>query len=83
MTLEPLPNFTAPAAELWSVIPPDTRNLLISNVWCGKCRRKVTITNYFGTVRGGNLLLVGRCAECHGDVARVVESGWMEAFSIP
>lgn len=23
--------------------------------------------------QGGDLLLVGKCAECHGDVARVIE----------
>lgn len=75
MTVEILPNFTDPAAELWSVILPDTRKLLLSNVWCGKCRHEVTITNFSGTVRSGNLILVGRCAECQGDVARVIESG--------
>lgn len=74
MTVETLPNFTAPAAGLWSVIPPDTRKLLISKVWCLKCSREVTISNFFGTVRSGNLLLVGRCAECQGDVARTIES---------
>jgi hypothetical protein len=25
-------------------------------------------------VKSGDLLLVGKCAECHGDVARVIES---------
>lgn len=75
MTVETLPHFTAPAAKLWRTIQPDTRKLLLSNVWCGKCRREVTITNFSGAVRGGDLLLVGRCAECQGDVARVIESG--------
>jgi len=75
MTIETLPHFTAPAAKLWEAIPPDTRKMLLSNVWCGKCRHEVTITNFSGAVRGGNLLLVGRCAECQGDVARVIESG--------
>jgi len=75
MTVETLPHFTAPAAKLWKVIPPDTRKMLLSNVWCGACRHEVTITNFSGAVRGGDLLLVGRCAECQGDVARVIESG--------
>jgi hypothetical protein len=33
----------------------------------------VTITNFSGTINRGDLLLVGKCAECHGDVARVIE----------
>lgn len=73
MTIESIPKFTAPAAKLWAVIPVDTRKLLLSNVWCGKCRHEITITNFSGAVKAGDLLLVGKCSECHGDVARVVE----------
>jgi hypothetical protein len=54
-------------------IPADIRQRLLANVWCGQCRHGVTITNFTGTINGGNLLLVGKCAECHGDVARVIE----------
>jgi hypothetical protein len=74
MPIESIPKFTAPAAKLWDAVPPDIRKLLLSNVWCVKCRHEVTITNFTGTVKGGDLLLVGKCAECHGDVARLVES---------
>ena len=70
---ELLPKFTDPAIRLWSAIPIETRKLLLSNVWCGKCRHEVTITNFSGVVKQGNLLLVGKCAICHGDIARVVE----------
>lgn len=73
MTIESLPKFTAPAARLWSAIPADVRKMLLSNVWCGKCRHEVTITNFSGAVKTGGLLLVGLCSECHGDVARVIE----------
>jgi hypothetical protein len=31
------------------------------------------MTNYTGVIRGGDLLLVGKCGQCHGDVARLVE----------
>lgn len=44
-----------------------------SNVWCGQCRHETTITNFSGTIKGGDLLLVGKCAECRSDVARVIE----------
>lgn len=73
MTVESIPTFTTPAAKLWAAIPADVRKMLLSNVWCGKCRHEVTITNFSGAVKTGDLLLVGLCSECHGDVARVIE----------
>lgn len=73
MTIESLPTFTRPARQRWGAIPADIRQRLLANVWCGQCCRGVTITNFSGTIKGGDLLLVGKCAECHGDVARVIE----------
>lgn len=78
MTVESIPKFTDPAAKLWSTIPAETKKLLLANVWCGTCRRGVTITNFTGVVKGGDLLLVGLCSECRGDVARVVEMSGKE-----
>lgn len=75
MTVESLPKFTTPAANLWATIPRETQKLLLSNVWCGKCRHEVTISNFSGAVQGGDLLLVGVCSECRADVARVIEMG--------
>ncbi|MFZ5482907.1 MAG: hypothetical protein ACOZB0_01640 [Pseudomonadota bacterium] len=73
MGVESLPNFTPPARQRWESIPAQIRQRLLANVWCGRCSHEVTITNFSGTIKGGNLLLVGKCAECHGDVARVIE----------
>jgi len=73
MNVESIPKFTGPTAKLWATIPVETKKLLLSNVWCGKCRRVVTITNFTGAVKAGDLLLVGLCSECRGDVARVTE----------
>jgi hypothetical protein len=73
MTVESIPNFTEPAAKLWEALPAATRKMLLSNVWYGKCRHEVTITNFSGSVKEGNLLLGGSCSECHGDVARLIE----------
>ncbi|MBI3481223.1 MAG: hypothetical protein HY016_12860 [Nitrosomonadales bacterium] len=73
MTIESTPKFTAPAAKLWATLPGDTRKQLLSNVWCGKCRHEVTISNFSGAVKAGNLLLVGVCSECRNDVAKVIE----------
>jgi len=74
MAIESIPKFTTPAAELWASIPSSSKKLLLSNVWCCKCRHDVTITNFTGAVKDGDLLLVGSCSECRGDVARVVET---------
>lgn len=75
MSVESIPMFTDPAANLWAAFPDQTKKLLLSNVWCGKCRHEVTITNFSGAVKAGDLLLVGLCPECHGDVARLIEMG--------
>jgi hypothetical protein len=74
MAIDSIPKFTVAAAKLWAAVPIDTRKVLLSNVWCGKCRHAVTITNFSGAVKAGDLLLVGSCSECHGDVARLVEA---------
>jgi NAD-dependent SIR2 family protein deacetylase len=50
-----------------------TKKLLLANVYCGKCGESTTITNFSEVVRSGDLLLVGKCAECHDDVVRVIE----------
>ena len=75
MPVESIPEFTKPAARLWEAIPTETRRKLLMNVWCGKCRHETIITNFSGTLKAADLLLVGRCSECHGDVALVIESG--------
>ncbi len=74
MTIESLPAFAPPARQRWESIPADIHQRLLSNVWCGHCRHETTITNFSGAIKGGDLLLlVGKCAECHSDVARVIE----------
>jgi bacterioferritin-associated ferredoxin len=61
--------------QRWESIPTDIRQRLLTNAWCGQCRRAVTIVNLNGTMSGGDLLLVGKCAECQDDVARMIEGG--------
>lgn len=73
MGIESLPDFSPAARQRWESIPVDVRQRLLANVWCGHCHREVTITNFTGAVKGSDLLLVGKCAECHGNVARVIE----------
>lgn len=72
-SIESLPTFSKPARQRWESIPADIRKRLLCNVWCGQCRHETTITNFSGTIKGSDLLLAGKCAECRGDVARVIE----------
>ena len=71
--VESFPNFTNRARQRWESIPADIRKRLLSNVWCGHCNHETTITNFTGTITGGDLLLVGQCAECRNEVARLIE----------
>ena len=75
MPIESQPTFTPEAAELWANIPAGVKKRMLSNVWWSHCRREVTIRNFTGAVKAGDLLLVGTCSDCRGDVARVVEVG--------
>ena len=73
MGVASFPNFTPPARQRWESIPADIRQRLLSNVWCGQCRHETTVINFSGAIKGGDLLLVGKCGGCHDDVARVIE----------
>lgn len=57
MTAESIPKFTGPAAKQWANISADAEKRLLTNAWCGWCRHEVTITNFTGVVKAGNLLL--------------------------
>ena len=73
MATESLPDFSELARGRWESISPDIRRRLLANVWCGHCRHEVTITDFSGSIKDGDLLLVGKCAVCRGNVARVIE----------
>jgi len=74
MAIEFIPEFSTDAAALWAKLSVESKKRLLSNVWCSKCGHAVTITNFTGVVKAGDLLLVGKCAECQSDVARLIES---------
>jgi hypothetical protein len=73
MSIESLPKFSPAADKLWKTLTAEVRNTLLTNVWCGKCRHATTIKSFSGTVKAGDVLLVGSCSECHRDVARLIE----------
>jgi len=61
MIIESLPKSPPDTAKLWAAIPAETRKHLLSDVWGGKCQHEVRITNYSGTDKGDDILLVGKC----------------------
>ena len=70
----PLERFSLQAARLWEEIPPEFRQRLLANVWCGECADGTTIADFRGEVRGGDLILRGFCSRCGAEVARHIES---------
>jgi len=60
------------ALELWRGLPADTRRMLLSNVWCGECRKAVTIVDYHAELIGV-VVLKGFCGACGHKVARVID----------
>jgi hypothetical protein len=66
--------FTERAAVLWSTIPQEARERILKNVFCVKCRGAVEIVDFKGEEKRGDLILVGLCATCGHEVARVIET---------
>jgi hypothetical protein len=75
MTIESIPKFTRLATKLLATVPAHAKKLLLSDVWCVQCSHEVSITDFAGTVVGGDLVLQGLCAVCRGNVVRVFEMG--------
>ena len=73
MTESKLPSFSPKASKFWAAIPVEIKQKIIANVYCSHCRGAVTIINFMGAVKGGDLLLQGSCAVCGHVVARLVE----------
>ncbi|MDP8262378.1 MAG: hypothetical protein P9M13_03645 [Candidatus Ancaeobacter aquaticus] len=60
------------ALKLWMGLPLDKRQLLLSNVWCGECRKSVTIVDYHAELHGV-VVLQGFCGTCGHKVASVID----------
>jgi hypothetical protein len=58
----------------WMEIPAAAREQIIGNVWCGGCKRAVIIRDYTINNERLGLVLKGSCAECGGQIVRVVEN---------
>jgi len=60
------------ALMLWMGLPADRRQLLLSNVWCGECRKVVNIVDYHAELHDV-VVLQGFCGTCGHKIARVID----------
>ena len=65
--------FMQEAMRRFNEIPDDVKEKILSNVYCTHCQAMVRIVDFTATISRGDLLLKGKCAQCSGDVARVIE----------
>lgn len=61
------------ANKKWLSLPKNIRGELIDNVWCGHCSDVVTILGFTIEDNDFGIVLKGKCKNCGGDVARVIE----------
>jgi len=61
------------AVQKWNKIPKDIQQKLLNNVWCGGCLGNCTIVDYTMINEDFGLVLRGKCKNCGGGVARVLE----------
>jgi hypothetical protein len=61
------------ALRKWSEIPEQTQQLLIQNVWCGKCLNTASIKDFNLQLHTYGIILKGTCTNCGHQVARFIE----------
>ena len=60
-------------ALAWQRLSPEHRLRILNNVWCVSCRRGGAMKLTDARMSTGDLVLLGECMRCGGEVARVVE----------
>lgn len=65
--------FDKKAMQKFNQIPDDIKSKILSNVYCSKCKDIVRIVDFEATVDKDDLLLKGKCENCSGKVARLIE----------
>lgn len=61
------------ANKKWLSISEETRKKLERNVWCSSCSAVVQIVKYDVKDMRIGIVLEGKCKQCGGDVARVID----------
>lgn len=73
MTADLTADSSEDALALWASIPEGIRHMLLADVSCIHCGGEVVLSGARGMMDGTDLVLIGRCSECSGDLARVIE----------
>ena len=68
------PVLTPQAKRIWESLDFRKRVMVLNGVHCANCPRAVAMQLQHGKVEKGDLILTGRCLECGGVVARLVET---------
>ena len=71
--MESDPRFTPLAHRRWLELGTNSKMKTLNNVWCGECRKTVSIVNISGCIERGDLVLEGQCILCNAPVARLIE----------
>lgn len=59
--------------QKWENLLPDLQKMILDRVYCGVCRKAVSMINYSKTTKKGMEILKGKCANCSNDVVRVLD----------
>lgn len=65
--------FDKKAMQKFNQIPDDVKTKILSNVYCSNCKDTVKIVEFEATIEGNDLVLKGKCENCSGKVARLIE----------
>ena len=65
--------FDKKAMQKFNEIPDDMKSKLLSNVYCSNCKDMVKIVDFEATMERDDLMLKGKCENCSGKVARLIE----------
>ncbi len=65
--------FNKKAMQKFNQIPDDIKSKILSNVYCSNCKDMVKIVDFEATMDKDDLVLKGKCENCSGKVARLIE----------
>ena len=65
--------FDKKAMQKFNQIPDDFKSKILSNVYCSNCKDMVKIVDFEATMDKDDLVLKGKCENCSGKVARLIE----------
>ena len=65
--------FTSDALNRFRDIPKYIMKQMLESVFCPVCGNGTTIIDFRGRMKGCDLILIGKCKKCWGDVERLID----------